>query len=61
MATLVELARKGVVTKEMEFCAEYEKRSVDYIVEGLAKGTIVIPANVHHRSREDFQPRAIGK
>ncbi|SMP15209.1 phosphomethylpyrimidine synthase [Desulfurobacterium pacificum] len=61
MATLVELAKKGVVTKEMKFCAEYEKRDVDYIVEGLIKGTIVIPANVFHRERGDFSPRAIGK
>jgi len=61
MATLVELAKKGIVTKEMELCAEYEKRDVDYIVQGLIEGTIVIPANIYHREREDFTPRAIGK
>ncbi|RUM86935.1 MAG: phosphomethylpyrimidine synthase, partial [Thermovibrio sp.] len=61
MATLVELAKRGIITKEMEFCAEYEKRPVDYIVEGLVEGTIVIPANIFHREREDFTPRAIGK
>jgi len=61
MATLVELAKKGIVTKEMEFVAKYEKRDVDYIVQGLIEGTIVIPANVYHREKENFQPRGIGK
>jgi len=61
MATLVELAKKGVVTKEMELCAQYEKRDLDYIVQGLIEGTIVIPANIYHRERENFTPRAIGK
>ena len=61
MATLVELVKRGEIPKEVEYCAEYEKRSVDYIVQGLIEGTIVIPANVYHRAREDFTPRAIGK
>lgn len=61
MATLVELAKKGIVTKEIEFVAKYEKRDIDYIVQGLIEGTIVIPANIFHREREDFQPRGIGK
>ena len=61
MATLPELARKGVVTKEVEECAKHEGRDIDYILKGLAEGTIVIPANTVHRKRENFQPRAIGK
>jgi phosphomethylpyrimidine synthase len=61
MATLVEFAKKGIITREMELCADYEKRPVEYIVEGLINGTIVIPANVYHRERENFTPRAIGK
>jgi len=61
MATLVELAKKGVITKEIELVAKYEKRDVDYIVQGLIEGTIVIPANVYHREKENFQPRGIGK
>ncbi|GAB6075919.1 phosphomethylpyrimidine synthase ThiC [Desulfurobacterium crinifex] len=61
MATLVELAKKGIITKEIEFVAKYEKRDIDYIVQGLIEGTIVIPANIFHREREDFQPRGIGK
>ncbi|WP_163329029.1 phosphomethylpyrimidine synthase ThiC [Desulfurobacterium thermolithotrophum] len=61
MATLVELVKKGVITKEIEFVAKYEKRDIDYIVQGLIEGTIVIPANIYHREREDFQPRGIGK
>ena len=32
MATLVELAKKGVITKEIEVVAKYEKRDIDYIV-----------------------------
>ncbi len=61
MATLVELAKKGVITKEVEFVSKYEKRDIDYIVQGLIEGTIVIPANIFHREREGFQPRGIGK
>ncbi|MEO2065327.1 MAG: phosphomethylpyrimidine synthase ThiC, partial [Desulfurobacteriaceae bacterium] len=61
MATLVELVKRGEIPKEVKYCAEYEKRSVDYIVEGLIEGTIVIPANIYHRERENFTPRAIGK
>jgi len=61
MATLIELAKKGIITKEIEFVAKYEKRDIDYIVQGLIEGTIVIPANIFHREREDFQPRGIGK
>ena len=61
MATLVELAKKGVITKEIEFVAKYEKRDIDYIVQGLIEGTIVVPANIFHREREDFQPRGIRK
>jgi phosphomethylpyrimidine synthase len=61
MTTLVELAKKGIVTKEIEFVAKYEKRDVDYIVQGLIEGTIVIPANIYHREKENFQPRGIGK
>ncbi len=61
MATLIELAKEGTITKEMEFVAEYEKRDLDFIIKGLTEGTIVIPANVYHRKREDFEPRGIGK
>jgi len=61
MATLIEIARKGNITEEIRRVAEYEKRDVEYIVEGLLKGTIVIPANVIHRERKDFEPRGIGK
>lgn len=61
MSTLVELAKQGIVTKELEFVAKYEKRDIDYIAQGLIEGTIVIPANIRHKERDDFQPRGIGK
>ncbi len=60
MATLVELAKRGVVTEEVKRVASSEKRNVDFILNGLSDGSIVIPANVNHRRRKDFIPKGIG-
>ena len=43
--TLLEKARKGIVTDEMVSVARYEGLSAEYIREGLAEGTIIIPKN----------------
>lgn len=49
--TQVEAAREGKVTDEVRAVAEREKRSCEYITEGLSSGTIVIPVNRIRRGR----------
>jgi len=49
--TQVEAARSGKITDEMRTVAAREKRPVEFIVEGLKNGTIVIPVNVGRRGR----------
>lgn len=55
--TQIEAAKSGVVTQEIEQVAKDENRSVDFIMEGLRKGSIVIPKNKNH----DIKPVGIGK
>jgi phosphomethylpyrimidine synthase len=56
--TQLEAARKGIITREMKQVAAYEKLTVEYILQGLAQGTIVIPANINHKN---LTPFGIGK
>ncbi len=56
--TQLELARKGIVTPQIEQVAKYEGVAAETICEGVAQGAIVIPANINHKNLE---PRAIGK
>jgi phosphomethylpyrimidine synthase len=49
--TQIEAARKGRITDEMAAVAEAERRSPEYIREGVADGTIVIPVNELRRGR----------
>ena len=53
-----EWALKGVVTPAMEQAAHREGLEPGSVLEGLAKGTIVLPANLAHASLE---PCAIGR
>lgn len=48
--TQMEAARQGVLTDEVKLVAEKENRSAEYIRERVAKGSITIPANIHHAS-----------
>lgn len=49
-ATQMDAAKRGIITPEIETVARKENRSVQYIMERVAKGTIAIPANVNHKS-----------
>ncbi|MGD9402906.1 MAG: phosphomethylpyrimidine synthase ThiC, partial [bacterium] len=49
--TQIEAARRGKATEEMEAVAEAERRPVEYIREGVANGTIVIPVNELRRGK----------
>ncbi len=46
--TQLELARKGVISPQMKAVAEAEGLEAGFILDGVAKGTIVIPANSNH-------------
>ena len=43
--TQMDAARRGIVTKEMEAVAREENISIESLMEELAKGTVIIPAN----------------
>ena len=43
--TQMEAARKNIITPEMEKVAAREDRSVEFIRERVANGTLVIPAS----------------
>src|ERR1700684_3446038 len=53
----MHLARRGVVTEEMEYVATREKLSAEYVRGEVALGRAIIPANIHHRNLE---PMGIG-
>ena len=46
--TQLESARKGIVTPQMKTVAEAEGLEAEFIREGVAQGTIVVPANINH-------------
>jgi phosphomethylpyrimidine synthase len=48
--TQLEMARKGTISKEMDAVARTEGVDAESIRQGIAKGTIVIPANVNHKN-----------
>ena len=48
--TQLELARKGIVSSQMNFVAEKEEVESDFIIQGLAEGKIIIPANANHKN-----------
>ncbi len=50
-------ARKGIITEEMEFVARRESLSPDHIRSEVARGRMIIPANIHHTNLE---PMCIG-
>ena len=56
--TQLELARKGIVSPPIKHVAEREGIEIDFILQGLIDGTIVIPANANHTN---LLPCGIGK
>ncbi len=48
--TQLELAKEGVISPQMEQVAQYESVATETIRQGVALGTIVIPANLNHRN-----------
>jgi phosphomethylpyrimidine synthase len=58
MTTQLQLARQGVISPQMQAVAAAENLPVEFIRQGLADGTIVIPANLNHRN---LKPSGIGR
>jgi phosphomethylpyrimidine synthase len=55
--TQLELAKEGKISPQMSLVAEHEGLEVEFIRQGVAEGTIVIPANIRH---ENLVPCGIG-
>ena len=50
-------ARQGVITEEMDYVAKRENLPASLIQEEIARGRLIIPANINHTNLE---PMAIG-
>ncbi|MEA2099544.1 MAG: phosphomethylpyrimidine synthase ThiC [Campylobacterota bacterium] len=50
-------AREGIITEEMEYVAKIENLSAELVRSEIARGRLIIPANVNHTALE---PMAIG-
>ncbi|WP_194941498.1 phosphomethylpyrimidine synthase ThiC, partial [Campylobacter coli] len=57
MKTQMLYAKEGIFTKEMEIVAQKEEVSKDFLLENIACGKIIIPANINHKS---LDPNGIG-
>jgi len=53
----MHLARKGEVTEEMRYVAAREELSPEFVRDEIARGRMIIPANINHHNLE---PMAIG-
>ena len=56
--TQMHYARKGVVTEEMEFIALREGVSPELVLDEVARGRAIIPANIRHT---ELEPMIIGR
>jgi len=54
----MHFARKGLITEEMAFVAQKEKISAELVRSEIAKGTMIIPANINH---PELEPMIIGR
>ena len=50
-------ARKGQITGEMQFVAQRERMTPELVRDEVARGRMIIPANINHTSLE---PMCIG-
>jgi len=55
--TQLHYARRSIVTEEMQFVAQRERLDPEKVRSEVARGRMIIPANVHHTNLE---PMAIG-
>jgi phosphomethylpyrimidine synthase len=55
--TQMHYARKGIVTEEMQYVAGRERLAPELVRDEVARGRMIIPANIHHTNLE---PMCIG-
>src|SRR5690349_1005130 len=55
--TQLHYARQGIITEEMQFIAQRERLSPELVRSEVARGRMIIPANIHHTNLE---PMCIG-
>src|SRR3989442_15438646 len=55
--TQMHYARRGIVTEEMDFVARRENLTAEQVRSEVARGRMIIPANIHHTNLE---PMCIG-
>jgi len=55
--TQLHYARQGVITEEMHFVAGRERLAAELVRSEVARGRLIIPANIHH---PNLEPMAIG-
>ena len=55
--TQMHYARKGIVTEEMQYVARRESLASELVRDEVARGRMIIPANIHHTNLE---PMCIG-
>ncbi|NPA12226.1 MAG: phosphomethylpyrimidine synthase ThiC [Epsilonproteobacteria bacterium] len=56
--TQMYYARQGIITEEMEFVANEENLSAELVRSEIARGRLIIPANINHTH---LKPMAIGR
>ena len=61
MGTLMDAAKRGVITEEMKIVAEKEGVSPEFVRDQIARGRIIIPLNVVRRDRDDIRIEGIGE
>ncbi|AJC84945.1 phosphomethylpyrimidine synthase ThiC [Campylobacter peloridis] len=57
MKTQMKFAKEGIFTKQMQIVAQKEQVSEDFLLENIASGKIIIPANINHKA---LDPNGIG-
>ena len=57
IVTQMHYARQGIVTEEMEFVAKRESLTAETVRDEVARGRMIIPANIRH---VELEPMAIG-
>ena len=50
-------ARQGVITEEMDYIAQREKLAPELVRDEVARGRMIIPANINH---PELEPMCIG-
>lgn len=55
--TQMEAAKKGIITPEMRVVAEKEQMEIEILRQRIADGSVVIPANIHHKA---LSPEGVG-